>query len=216
MKIIGLAGKKGSGKDSVAGFLESEGFTKLAFADPLKEMLASVFRLDIKYLYDEKLKEAPLPERIEIDYYHLDKLRDIVENQWGFVISRDQREGIETYFGREIKTPRELLQVFGTDILRRYIRDDIFIVLLFSRMKEISGHVCVSDVRLKNEREALKKAGGKMILIKRYTETKDSHISENDLGSEKEYDVIIKNEDITLDQLRSEVLMWYSIAMKYR
>jgi hypothetical protein len=217
LKIIGLAGRKGSGKDTVANILaQNEGFTKIAFADPLKELLVKVFRVDSQYLHDEKLKEGPLPERIEIDYYHLDKIRDIVENQWGFPIDRDQREGIETFFGREIRTARELMQTIGTDLLRRYVRDDIFIVLLSARMREIASNVVISDVRLKNEREAIKKAGGSMILIKRDTRTNDTHISENDLGLDKEYDVTIKNDDITLNQLRSEVLMWYSVAMKYK
>lgn len=216
MKLIGLAGKKNCGKDTVANiFVEAEGFKKIAFADPLKEMLGKVFHLEAKYLHDEKLKEAELPERITIDYTHLDEIREIVKD-WGFVVDRDSREGMESFFGREIRTARELMQTVGTDILRRYIRDDIFIVLLFSRMKDFNGHIVVSDVRLKNERDAIKKAGGTMMLIKRDVANKDSHISENDLGTEKEYDVVIKNDDITLNQLRSEVTMWYVVKEKYK
>lgn len=218
MKIIGLAGRKGSGKDTVGNFfVESERFTKVALADPLKEMLVKVFHVEMKYFTDDKLKEQEF-DRITIDYFHLDKIRDIVENQWGFVIDRNTRELIEDrFYGREINTARELMQTIGTDLLRNFVRDDIFIVLLFARIKDISSNVVVSDVRLKNEREALKRAGAKLILIKRdELMRKDQHISENDLGKDSEYDVVVKNDDISLNELRSEVMMWYSVGMKYR
>ena len=78
------------------------------------------------------------------------------------------------------------------------------------------------DVRLKNEREALKKAGAKLMLIKRtikkdglvrdFGTSVDLHISENDLGLDDEYNAVINNNDISLGQLRSEVLMWYNVA----
>lgn len=43
MKTIGLAGLKRSGKDTVADFLVQEyGFTKLAFADPMKDIIRAL------------------------------------------------------------------------------------------------------------------------------------------------------------------------------
>jgi hypothetical protein len=43
MRNIALSGKAGSGKDTVAKYLcEEHGYTRLAFADPLKEMALSV------------------------------------------------------------------------------------------------------------------------------------------------------------------------------
>lgn len=217
MKLIGMSGLAGSGKDTCADFLcKAEGFVKLSLAAPLKEMCSKVFGIEAKYFDDRKLKEAEF-ETVMIDYCHLDKIRDIVENEWGFVITHDQREKMESYYGREIKTPRKLLQTIGTDILRTIIRDDIWIVLLFSQMKDLGSHIIVSDVRFKNEREAFKKAGAVLMLVKRDAiENKDGHSSENDLGTEKDYDVVINNSDITLNQLRSEVTMWYAIKEKYR
>jgi hypothetical protein len=216
MKIIGIAGLKRSGKDTIANFfVESERFTKVALADSLKELLVRVFGVEKKYFYDDALKEGDLPERITIDYSHLDKLCDIVKNEWGFPI--EQRDRIDYFFGQEISSVRSLLQTVGNDILRDCIRDDIFIVLLFCRIKEISGNVVISDVRYKNERDALKKAGASLLLVKRNPlMNKDQHTSENSLGKDKEYDVIITNDDISLNQLRSEVLMWYSVKAKYK
>lgn len=215
MKIIGLAGEKGVGKNLVASFfVQYERFTEMAFADPLKDMLVKLSGYESKYFHDQKLKEVEFPKFVEIDHDFLDKLYNVIES-YGFIISYEQREGIDHFAGTVIKTPRELMQILGTDILRRYIRDDIFVVLLFSRLKEISGNVVVTDVRLVNERDALRKAGAKLMRIKRSSLIKkDNHISENDLGKDLEYDAVILNDDITINQLRSEVLMWYSVAVK--
>lgn len=215
MRIIGLGGAKGSGKNTVARFfVESERFTEVALADPLKNILIKITRLEPKYFHDQNLKEKELPYFVTIDHDFLDKLYSIVENEWGINVNFEQRDQIDCFAGTVVKTPRELMQMVGTDILRRYIRDDIWLVLLFAKIKEISGDVIVNDVRFKNEREALKKAGAKLMLIKRSALKQDNHSSENDLGKDSEYDAVINNDDISLVQLRSEVLMWYSVSVK--
>lgn len=217
MKIIGIAGRKSSGKDTISDFLVgSEGFVKVALADPLKTMLSRIFNIEAKYFNDQKLKESELPYFIDVDYDHLDKLRNIVENEWQFPINLQQREKIEAIFGTRITTPRQLMQTFGS-LLRDQVREDIWIVLLFSRLKGMDANIVVTDIRLQNERKSLQNAGAKMILVKRESlMNKDSHISENDLGKDDDYDVVIKNDDITLQELKSEVLMWYSVVVKYK
>lgn len=216
MKIIGLCGEKGSGKNTVAEFfVQSEKFKEIAFAEPLKTMLENITQLEPKYFHDQSFKEKELTSYIEINHEFLDKLYNYVENDWGINVDFEQREKIDCFAGTVCKTARELMQVVGTDILRRYVRDDIWVVLLFSRIKEMPGNVIVTDVRFQNERDALKKAGAKLVLIKRPSVTKkDNHISENDLGKDSEYDAIILNDDISIGQLRSEVLLWYSVAVK--
>lgn len=221
MKIIGIGGKKHSGKDTVSDFfVESERFKKLALATPLKELCSDVFDIESQYFDDEKLKEQELPHFITIDYYHLDKIEKAVK-EWGFEVDYVAQHGLVDFVGKEIKTARKLMQIIGTDMLRKLIRDDIWIVLLFAKIKDIDCGVVVSDVRLKNEREALKKAGASLLLIKRKDldkkdEVADKHESENDLGKDSEYDAVINNTDISLGQLRSEILMWYTVAAKYK
>lgn len=216
MKLIAIAGKAGAGKDTVSDILvRREGFKKVALADPLKELCSKVFNIDIKYFYDQNLKTKELPERVVIDYRHLDKIRNIIENELGFVITHEQREAMEDFFGDEIKTARELMQIVGTDIIRNCVRDDFWIVLFFTKIKDFDCPVVINDLRLKNEREALKKAGAHLILVKRDSDSKDHHISENDLGKESDYEVVIEN-NITKQQLESEVLMWYSVKAKHK
>ena len=63
-KLIGLAGKAGAGKDTVADYLwEKEGAIKIAFADALRAAGTSIFDLDPRNFLDRDLKEA------EVEYW---------------------------------------------------------------------------------------------------------------------------------------------------
>ncbi len=57
--LIGILGKKKSGKDTVANYLiEKYGFIKYSFADPLKKGLQEFFNLTDEQLYNQDLKEV--------------------------------------------------------------------------------------------------------------------------------------------------------------
>lgn len=64
-RLIGVAGKKGHGKDTVARILCEQGFTLLRFADPLKAMLRAFYRnhhmldTEIERRIEGDLKEIP-------------------------------------------------------------------------------------------------------------------------------------------------------------
>ena len=58
MKLIGLTGKARSGKDTIASYLwHSAGFTRIAFADPLKLAAQNIFGLTDGQTWDDELKE---------------------------------------------------------------------------------------------------------------------------------------------------------------
>ena len=59
MKLIGLSGKARSGKDTVANhlWLHHE-FTRIAFADPLKQGVKAMFGLTYDQTFDDALKEV--------------------------------------------------------------------------------------------------------------------------------------------------------------
>jgi hypothetical protein len=211
--IIALGGKKRSGKDTVANILVKKcGYHRVAFADPLKELCSRVFTIPMRFFEDDDLKEKELEDHVVIDYHHLDEIKEIVSKEWGFKLPDASEDYFDAYFETTIKTPRKLLQFVGTELLRKHIRDDIFIVKMFSRIRELGGNVVISDARMKNERELLKKAGGYLVLIKRDTKLEDTHISENDLGDENDYDLVINNEKISLQELESSVLLWYTMT----
>lgn len=140
--IIGLTGKKGSGKSTVAGMLcEKYGYHLMSFATPIKDMLMAM-GLTEDEIYSVELKEKTI-ER----------------------------------FG---KSPREMLQLLGTEFGRNLIADDIWVRVLEEKI-EPSDHIVIDDVRFRNEAEMIRGKGGKIIRIERIGQELgmiDSHISE--------------------------------------
>lgn len=67
MQLIGIAGRKGAGKDSFAKPLIAAGFTQMRFADPLKGMLRALFYSagctigEVEMMLEGVLKETPTP-----------------------------------------------------------------------------------------------------------------------------------------------------------
>ena len=61
MKIVALSGWKGSGKDTLANYLvDRYGFKRLAFADPLKDMVSEEYGIPRSHLDDPAFKEKPI------------------------------------------------------------------------------------------------------------------------------------------------------------
>ena len=93
MTIICFSGKKGVGKDTAAEVLVKRyGFTRIALADPLRELCSKVFHLPYEQFSDNDKKDKELDQRVVLDFHHIDKIRDIVENEWGFTIDLEARE----------------------------------------------------------------------------------------------------------------------------
>ena len=65
--IIGITGKKGSGKDTVANVLQTSfGFEKMSFSQPIKDIVSSTFGIDKAILSgdngEREFRELPLPD----------------------------------------------------------------------------------------------------------------------------------------------------------
>lgn len=61
-KLIGIAGKARSGKDTIAKHLWSRhGFLRIALADPLKSAAQAMFALSNEQTWDDNLKEIEIP-----------------------------------------------------------------------------------------------------------------------------------------------------------
>jgi hypothetical protein len=61
MILIGLTGKAGSGKDTVADALvEHHGFVKMSFAEPIKDAVAALLNVSPRKWEDRKWKETPV------------------------------------------------------------------------------------------------------------------------------------------------------------
>lgn len=61
MIVIAVSGWKGSGKDTMAEYLVNDyGYTRVAFADVLKEMVAEQYNIPLNSCHLPELKEMPL------------------------------------------------------------------------------------------------------------------------------------------------------------
>lgn len=92
---------------------------------------------------------------------------------------------------------RRLLQVFGTEIGRDMFGTNFWVDLALNSIKE--DRVVISDVRFKNEADAIKSVGGQVWRINRHgVGPVTNHSSEIDLDSYN-FDYIIDNDYSLLD-----------------
>jgi hypothetical protein len=136
--IIGLVGFIGSGKGTVGDIFEQKGFIKDSFAKPLKDACSVMFGWPRELLEGDT--EMSRKWREEPDAYWSEK------------------------FGRKF-TPREALQLMGTEAGRDVFHKDVWVISLLNRAK--GKDVVVTDVRFKNEIQYIQDNGGIVIRVKR-------------------------------------------------
>lgn len=143
--IIGLGGRKGSGKSLLSSQLVNKGFIKISFADHLKNILSKLYSIPIS------------------DFYNQDKKEEIVENPWKWnkekSLQLSKLTDLPILFEKEIDflSIREMLQIIGTDIIRKY-DSNFHVKKLLLSINPNNNYVC-DDFRFKNELDALKSYG---------------------------------------------------------
>jgi hypothetical protein len=139
--IIGICGLIGSGKDTIADYLQNiHQFRRESFAHTLKDAVAAVFG------WDRELLEGRTRE------------------------SREWREQVDPWWTERLGmtvTPRYVLQVWGTEVARKSFHDDIWIASLENKLRKTHDDVVISDCRFPNEIKAIKAAGGIVIRVTR-------------------------------------------------
>lgn len=214
--IIALSGAKRAGKDTTAEVLvKKHNFEAIAFADPLRELCSDIFSIPRSTFTDDNLKEKQFDETRYITNLDIGNIIEYLETNYKYTITDEQIVSMSKFVGSEIKNPRNLLQIVGTEIIRGCVDDKIFIKKVEERIKSCEKNVVITDARFSAERSFLRSLGATMVLIKRpdYPTFKDLHVSENELGSEDEYNVIITNND-TIYKLQSEVDIWYTLTVR--
>jgi hypothetical protein len=196
--IIGICGLIGSGKGTVADILVDQGFTKVSFADKLKDGVSTIFG------WDRNLLEGDTDE------------------------SRQWREQPDDFWSNETKmevTPRLVLQLFGTDCMRNGFDDGVWVSLIKKQILENPGQYVIPDVRFENEIKMIRDIGGEIWWTKRGdnpewwskavldTQTGSNFMADEDIhpsewkwaNTNDRFDEIIYNES-SLDDLRYRVL----------
>ncbi len=153
--IIGLAGVKQSGKSTIAGLIKESFYSKeSAFADKLKNTCSQVFDIPLDYFHNQKLKEVPLSTSAVLDKNNIASilsLYNINPYELDPIVFTDRVKQYSNLFGKSLQTPRDILQIVGTEVLRKadtqihcknlQIHDDAITI--------------VSDVRFPNEYDYL-------------------------------------------------------------
>ena len=196
--IIGICGLIGSGKGTVADVLVDQGFTKVSFADKLKDGVSTIFG------WDRAMLEGDTNE----------------SRQW-----REQRDDFWSAETEMEVTPRLVLQLFGTDCLRNGFHDGVWVSLLKKHMLDNPGNYVIPDVRFRNEQNMIRELGGEIWRVQRgdipewygcamldnttgsdLMEAYDVHPSEYKwIDMNNKFDVTLYNEG-TIEDLRQLVL----------
>lgn len=115
---------------------------------------------------------------------------------FGFTHDQVYGSGRDQIDSRLGVTPRAILQMIGTDLVREKFGEEFWIDrALLGR--DLSRTV-ISDVRFRNEVGRIQEAGGKIIKIIRPGLTQDDHSSEQGIDSLLTYDHLIVNDgDLT-------------------
>lgn len=199
MALIGIAGKLGSGKDTVGSiiqYLTSEyrdkydyanwadrvnnygsdphsSFINKKFAGKLKQIASLLTGIDVKNFEDQEFKKTDLP------------------NEWCY---------IENGYAARNMTVRDLLQKLGTEAMRDGLHTNVWVNALFADYKTVipvndehfdhinTGHYklkhdvslpnwIITDMRFPNEMEAVKERGGITIRVIRDTTCPECGVS---------------------------------------
>ena len=227
MLVIGVSGRKQSGKSTLGRFVLSLSLSQLDYCNNIYmdeetgEILVSDILGDDRFKgvfdireYKEKFNDPRLDQAIEklnrkIKIYNFaDVLKtDICMNILG--LTYDQCYGSDDnkneltdmeWSGKQI-TAREVMQIIGTDIFRK-MDTNVWVRATINKIINDKPEIAViTDCRFPNEVESIKNIGGKVIRLTRNPFNSD-HISECVLDEDR-YDW--SNFDYVLDNKNSSV-----------
>lgn len=148
MKIVGVTGVKGSGKNTTYELLKKHypDIKEVSLAGKMKQVCMDVLGLTEFQITDRVAKEAPLDDPI---YLTAEKVKALyVEFGEGENIDYDTH--IRPHIGMTLESPRRVLQYVGTEVLRS-VRDNIHSYYLYSNLKDTDGTYFITDLRFFDE-----------------------------------------------------------------
>lgn len=203
-RIIGLTGFAQSGKDTAASFLVDRGWTRIAFADILRQSLYNlnpIIDTTVHVICDDDYVE-------DADVEH-ERVQQIVDRA-GWDVAKVRYPEI-----------RQLLQRLGTEVGRELYGEDFWVESALKQIKRrfalvevgsderrlvVEGNYVITDVRFPNEEVAVHRLGGHVFRIERAgTEAVNAHASEAHVLS-MPVDGVIVNPGDDLAAYEAEVL----------
>lgn len=155
--VIGLAGRARAGKNTVAEILEAiePGFCQCAYADALRIEVIEAFKVSSDLFNNDDLKERKDPALAVVRCGDIEFIERMTALGHNLIAPR---------------TPREIMQLWGTEY-RRNQRSDYWIdklsQLIHEKIKCGTRKFVVTDVRFEDEAQLIKKMNGQVWLIQR-------------------------------------------------
>lgn len=226
-KIIAISGLKGSGKNTIAEMimyllntpkifhnyfcyqhknliLNHNKYQIVAFADSIKEMLGSLLNIDKNKFEHRDFKENWFVNLSTLSLFprHIVLDNEILSDSKFTKLAKSWNP---EYSNSYLLSIRQLMQLFGTEIMRNYISDKIWINNTLR--KSLNKNIIISDLRFIVEYEEIKKHNGLVIYVNRDLKP-GPHKSESEMQTlldQNKFDLIIDNKDITLKQLFNKI-----------
>ena len=181
VKLLGLAAKARSGKDTVGEYLRDEYNYKLyAFADPIKQAASKMFGISLDQFYEGD--------------------RELVNEFWGFS-PREILQKLGTEAGRNVFR-KDIWLKRGLQEWETYKKDIESFVMTFPETMHhhVPSGLVFTDVRFENEATMIREQGGQVVhIIRNDAEEVSDHVSEAGIAI-ADGDVVIYNND-TLEDL---------------
>lgn len=207
LKIIGFCGRKRSGKGELANALKEKYEAEvLSVANYLKTLCSNILGFDLSAM--ERMKDDNSEFLLHPD------------NRWYSIINNETDIDIDT-IRNEIEdvtftNVRQMLQVIGTDLIRKYLpewhinklKEDII------KYRSIGKIVAIDDVRFPNERATIERLGGSCyFIIRPKNDLISNHISENSLKWQMFDDRHIIINEYSLEEYQENFIRYYESNM---
>lgn len=210
-KVLGIYGKKGSGKDTIANFIKEHAY-ELDFPHEAYDNITPVVKI---YHFADKIKEFCvdyLELKRELLYGTDDDKNTISHITWGKmphylkIVALAKFKGEEYPEEKKLMTYREIMQQVGTEWFEP-INPNIWIEKCFQQINnDICHYALIADVRFRKEVNYLHENGHEILKLTRdIANSKDKHKSEIDCdGMVFEYE--IRNHKLSLEETYSATL----------
>lgn len=216
--IIGIKGRKGSGKDTVASMIHYiigagtsyanfdgwELYNKSKkdeldvptrhFADKIKDDLSFIFGINRECFDNSDYKDNK--------YYHFKTKSFLTKKTFdnsniAEITLENLKENTlakwrEPYNDDCVIKLRTLMQYYGTELIRHNIGSQVWVDGLIQtaiKDKDYYGYAVIADVRYPNEADAIYKVGGQVIHVFKTNNTKAEHSSEDIKCDVRDYEI---------------------------
>jgi hypothetical protein len=208
--IIGISGKAGVGKDALTDVLQTTYLTtrRYAFGDEIKEIAVIYFGWNHDHTHGS-LKDVVVP--VEFIPENRSKLRERLAgiahslSLDPFMVCEAFFNALDSFAARGSVSPREVFQFVGTEV-GRAMDPEFWVKTLMNKIEFDTKKtakkplIFVTDVRFDSEARAIRRTGGKvMLIIRKEGKQVLPHASEN--GVHADLINVILNNDSDLDSL---------------